>query len=109
MEKKVKMRSGGILIVVAIVQVLGNLFAFDANPTGNPAFPTPVYGTVAPASGKRDFCISPASLPFSLLAAFQLPSYPTATICRTVLQPVTKFSAHCHKSPREARNAEQQF
>lgn len=39
MEKKVKMRSGGILIVVAIVQVLGNLFAFDANPTWKSCLP----------------------------------------------------------------------
>lgn len=39
MEKKVKMRSGGILIVVAIVQVLGNLFAFDANSTWKSCLP----------------------------------------------------------------------
>lgn len=39
MEKKVKMRSGGILIVVAIVQVLGNLFAFDTNPTWKSCLP----------------------------------------------------------------------
>lgn len=108
-RKKSKRAREEFLLLLLLSRFLAIFLRLTLTQLGNPAFPTPVYGTVAPASGKRDFCISPASLPFSLLAAFQLPSYPTGTICRTVLQPVTKFSAHCHISPREARNAEQQF
>lgn len=108
-RKKSKCAREEFLLLLLLSRFLAIFLRLTLTQLGDPAFPTPVYGTVAPASGKRDFCISPASLPFSLLAAFQLPSYPTATICRTVLQSVTKFSAHCHKSPREARNAEQQF
>lgn len=100
-RKKSKCAREEFLLLLLLSRFLASFLRLTLTQLGNPAFPTPVYGTVAPASGKRDFCISPASLPFSLLAAFQLPSYPTATICRTVLQSITKFSAHCHKSPRE--------
>lgn len=110
MEKKVKMRSGGILIVVAIVQVLGSLFAFDANPTWKSCLPDSRLRHRGTGKWKARLLYLARFIAVLFACGVSTSVIPNCyQVCRTVLQSITKFSAHCHKSPREARNAEQLF